>query len=912
MEQEYPSPESCIYPVGVLGEGGRVHQNGSLEVTPTQIIYTPDSEQDSYIWPLRYLVRYSCELNKFTIEAGGQCPLGAGIYTFSTERASELHKVVARNTNAEVMSPKRSMTSTTATPTTNAQTISHRPPPSFSPPPPPFSSSPYSSSQRYPGSGTASPHSSHPHRQSGSSLSPSSSPTLSRSPSIRSLPENAFEVKNIGDDESTSQDGILEVTSQELIYTENSSQHRIVWPLMYLRRYGCEGNKFSIEAGRRCPGGAGFYAFSTPQIAELYELVQSYAKNLYSSQMSLCSIADYPSPSSSVSSPPSHNPQVSYSQPHTPNPGSYSSGRSNSPVFQRSDSLIRRAFSALELRKNVFEVHNLGDHQEEVGKGILEVTSSDLVYIDSATGEKWRWPIKFLRRYGCNGVRVFSFEAGRRCPGGEGLYAFSTSRANEIHEAIVESINANRGGQMQQLGNLSVSRLSLAESAFTGSTRNGGWSRKSSAPIVSTSNHAHFLTPPPLRRPSQPTLDEIPSPSSYPPRTSTPTTTPTRRSLSSSDETDTIEEGRGSSQSTGNTSPPPPPNHPPEEKLNNRSLSSKPPVQHTYDAPKEAKEEYIRSVVNSTDSEGSKNGSGDLATKSSQKKKAKPKPPPKPTELKKNQRSSVGSQFQNSPIHRLMNGYTTTTPMADSQSSNSIPSSPSDDSESSFYQNIQIRSLPKAKTNGMTSSSRSSNSFTDGSTHTRSSVVPRPSSGGMESASLYQNLSSLRSGSDTPPSAAPPQPDGQRHQSMLYANLADFSAELGSGRSNSTSSDNRRSGGSIPSSPSALASSSYAEVEIVHSVPPASPDSTAWSPPCSLSTGSRQRDSALTSSIGSNTASTTSSTAAEDGDVIYNDLNFALMTSLASMKRDKQTFADLLDRHTTALARDSSGSKKKK
>ena len=891
--QECRSPESCIYSVGVLGEGGRVHQHGSLEVTPAQIIYTPDNEQDSYIWPLRYLMRYYCESNKFTIEAGRQCPLGAGLYTFSTEHAPELYRIVARNTTSEFMSPKRSINTTA----TDAQTLSHRPPPSFPPPsPPPLSSSPYSL-QRY--NGTASPHS-HPHRRSGSSLSPSSSPTLSRSPSIRSLPENAFEVKNIGDDESTSQDGILEVTSQELIYTENSSQHRIVWPLMYLRRYGCDGNKFSIEAGRRCPGGPGFYAFSTPQVAELYELVQSYAKNLYSSQMSLCSIADYPSPSS-VSSPPSHNPQVSYSQPHTPNPGSSFSGRSDSPVFHRSDSMIRRAFSALELRKNVFEVHNLGDNQEEVGKGILEVTSSDLVYIDSATGEKWRWPIKFLRRYGCNGVRVFSFEAGRRCPGGEGLYAFSTSRANEIHEAIVESINANRGGQMQ-LGNLSVSRLSLAEAAFTGSTRNGGWSRKSSVPIVSTSNHTHFLTPPPLRRPSQPTLDEIPSSSSYLPRTSTPTTTPTRRSLSSSDETDTIE--GCSSQSTGNTSPPP--NHPSEDRPNNRSLS-RPPIQHTYDAPKEVREEYLRSMEGNADSKNS----GEQATKCSQKKKkAKPKPPPKPGELKKNQRSSIGSQVQNSPIHRLMNGYTTTTAttsMADSQSSNSIPSSPGDDNEGSFYQNIQIRSLPKAKT--MTSS-HLSNSFTDGSAHTHS-IVPQPSSGA--EPSLYENLSSYqRSESDMPPSSVP-QSDSHQ-QSMLYANLADFSAELESGRSNSTSSENRRSG-SIPSSPSTLASSSYAEVEIVHSIPPASPDSTAWSPPCSLS-AVRHHNSALNGSIdntngcGQNQLQS-SMTTSEDSSVNYKDLDFSLMESLASMKRDKQTFADLLDRHTM-LDRDTSGSKKRK
>ena len=211
-------------------------------------------------------------------------------------------------------------------------------------------------------------------------------------------------------------------------------------------------------------------------------------------------------------------------------------------------------------------------------------------------------------------------------------------------------------------------------------------------------------------------------------------------------------------------------------------------------------------------------------------------------------------------------------------------------------------------------SSRMSDSFTDGcNTHTHS-IVPRPSSG-ME-PSLYENLTSYqRSEMDTPPSSVPPQPDGQQQGSMLYANLADFSAKLESGRSNSTSSENRRSGGSVPLSPSTLASSSYAEVEIVHSVPPASPDSTAWSPPCSLSAG--RRDSALTSSIGStngcgqNQLNSNSSTNAEDSDVIYNDLDFALMTSLQSMKRDKQTFADLLDRHTM-LARDTSGRKKKK
>ena len=878
--QECRSPESCIYAVGVLGEGGRIHQRGSLEVTPSRLIYTPDDEEESYIWPLRYLIRYSYEADKFTMEAGAQCPFGAGLYTFATEHASELHRIVARNTTTEVTSPKHSMG--TAMPTTDSQTTPH-PPPSFPPPSPPLSSSPYS--QRY--NDAMSPQS-HPHRRSGSSLSPSPSPTLSRSPSVRSLPENAFEVKNIGDNQSISQDGILEVTSQELIYSDNSSQQRIVWPLMFLRRYGCSENVFSIEAGRRCPGGEGYYSFSTPRIAELYELVQSYAKNLYSSQMSLFSMDQYPSPSS-VTSPPSHNPQLSYSQPHTPSPGS--GDRSESPVFQRSDSFIRRAFSAMELRKNVFEVHNLGDNQQEVGKGILEVTSNDLIYIDSATGEKWRWPIKFLRRYGCNGVRVFSFEAGRRCPGGEGLYAFSTSRASEIHEAIVESINTNRGGQMQ-LGNLSMSRLSLADAAMTGSTRNGGWSRKFSAPVVSQSNHTHFLTPPPMRKPSQPTLDENPS-SSYPPRTSTPTTTPTRRSLSS-DETDagTIE---------GVTSAPP--TNPPLE--NKPGSLPNAPIHHTYDLLNEVKDEYLRHVENESDAKQSKNG--DQAKSGQKKKKVKPKPPPRykgSPGQQRNSRLSTSSQTQD---YKQMNGYTT--PMADSQSSDSIPSSPYEqDKEGSFYQNIQLRSLPKAARSNGTSSSLLSNSFTNGNTH---SVVPQPNSGA--DPSLYENLTSYRrSRSDTPPSSVP-QPDSQQ-SSLMYANLADFKAELESARSNSTSSESRQIN-SVPSSPNTLASSSYTEIEIVHSAPPTSPDNTAWSP---SSLSQRRRESALNGSTDSTNGGRIlpPTSAAENNDVIYNALDFTTMTSLPMLRNhhgDKQTFADLLERHSAQeKVRDTSGSRKKK
>ena len=57
--------------------------------------------------------------------------------------------------------------------------------------------------------------------------------------------------------------------------------------------------------------------------------------------------------------------------------------------------------------------------------------NTDLTYTESKTMEQREWPLKYLRRYGSNG-NVFSFEAGRKCPGGEGLYTFNTSKASGV------------------------------------------------------------------------------------------------------------------------------------------------------------------------------------------------------------------------------------------------------------------------------------------------------------------------------------------------------------------------------------------------------------------------------------------------------------------------------------------------
>ena len=46
-----------------------------------------------------------------------------------------------------------------------------------------------------------------------------------------------------------------------------------------------------------------------------------------------------------------------------------------------------------------------------------------------------RWPIRCLKRYGYS-EGVFSFELGRRCPTGAGVYAFKCERAEALFQLL--------------------------------------------------------------------------------------------------------------------------------------------------------------------------------------------------------------------------------------------------------------------------------------------------------------------------------------------------------------------------------------------------------------------------------------------------------------------------------------------
>ena len=90
------------------------------------------------------------------------------------------------------------------------------------------------------------------------------------------------------------------------------------------------------------------------------------------------------------------------------------------------------------------------------------MTQVELKYKDSQSGNEWVWPLKYLRKYGCD-RDIFSFEAGRKCPGGEGLYAFSTKKASQLYDMVARNISEG-GLEREDVGVLSPQDVSQGAS----------------------------------------------------------------------------------------------------------------------------------------------------------------------------------------------------------------------------------------------------------------------------------------------------------------------------------------------------------------------------------------------------------------------------------------------------------------
>uniref|UniRef100_W5N4T5 Fibroblast growth factor receptor substrate 3 n=1 Tax=Lepisosteus oculatus TaxID=7918 RepID=W5N4T5_LEPOC len=88
-----------------------------------------------------------------------------------------------------------------------------------------------------------------------------------------------------------------------------------------------------------------------------------------------------------------------------------------------------------------FKVTNVDDEGNELGSGIMELTQTELI-LHTRKRDAVRWPYLCLRRYGYDS-NLFSFESGRRCQTGQGIFAFKCSRAEEIFNLLQELMQCN-------------------------------------------------------------------------------------------------------------------------------------------------------------------------------------------------------------------------------------------------------------------------------------------------------------------------------------------------------------------------------------------------------------------------------------------------------------------------------------
>ncbi|CAH2108241.1 unnamed protein product [Euphydryas editha] len=91
-----------------------------------------------------------------------------------------------------------------------------------------------------------------------------------------------------------------------------------------------------------------------------------------------------------------------------------------------------------DLHPNVFRVVNIDENGSDLCSGQLEITETDIILYREGR-ESTVWPLHSLRRYGFEG-EIFSFESGRRCETGEGIYAFRCRRASLLFQTLQQQI----------------------------------------------------------------------------------------------------------------------------------------------------------------------------------------------------------------------------------------------------------------------------------------------------------------------------------------------------------------------------------------------------------------------------------------------------------------------------------------
>lgn len=122
-----------------------------------------------------------------------------------------------------------------------------------------------------------------------------------------------------------------------------------------------------------------------------------------------------------------------------------------------------------DINSNIYRVVNVDDDGVALWSGQLGITRTELTLYRKGK-DPTRWPLKCLRRYGYD-ADLFSFEAGRRCTTGEGIYAFRCRRAETLFQTLqgyIQLSTMNDGNRGSLNGPASDSLLSNFNTANNG------------------------------------------------------------------------------------------------------------------------------------------------------------------------------------------------------------------------------------------------------------------------------------------------------------------------------------------------------------------------------------------------------------------------------------------------------------
>ena len=94
----------------------------------------------------------------------------------------------------------------------------------------------------------------------------------------------------------------------------------------------------------------------------------------------------------------------------------------------------KEAESLEETNSRIFRVWNVDDAGHELNPGKLEIGEKDLILYQKGK-RVVHWPLRCLRRYGFD-AEIFSFESGRRCLTGPGIFAFKCRRSEVLFNLL--------------------------------------------------------------------------------------------------------------------------------------------------------------------------------------------------------------------------------------------------------------------------------------------------------------------------------------------------------------------------------------------------------------------------------------------------------------------------------------------